>query len=126
MSNPLLRTLGRTSFRAVYSILGGLALALWGTSRGWPWWVAVPAAILATVAVFMALISALYAYTKVSYPARAEEIRARTTPCRSAEAVAERQSAGGTEAFIQKPCAQDRPDHNKATDATQLRNGSAG
>lgn len=126
MSNPLLRTLGRTSFRAIYSILGGTALAIWGVLRGWPWWVAVPAGILTTVAVFMILISALYAYTKVSYPARAEEIRARTNPYRPAEAPAERQSAGGMEMCTDKPCAQDRPDENKATNANGPQERAAG
>lgn len=108
MSNPLLRILGRASYRAVYSILGGIALALWGMSRGWPWWVAVPAGILVAATVFVALVSALYAYTKLSYPARAEAIRARTNPCRTGGAAAEPRANEVKKS--KEPCARDRAD----------------
>lgn len=117
MSNPLLRTFGRTSFRALYSVVFGVALVLWGMSRGWPWWVAVPAGILVAATVFMALVSALYAYTKLSYPARAEAIRAKTNPRRGQPATLEPQDASATQAPLQTPCAQDQSGKPRSGDA---------
>ncbi|MCX7597512.1 MAG: hypothetical protein N2512_01400 [Armatimonadetes bacterium] len=109
MSNPFLFTLGRSSFRALYSILGGVALATWGMSRGWPWWVAVPAGILTTAAVFIILLTALYTYTKLHYPARAEAIRARTNrrPAEGRPPGVQPTSAVDTDP--QMHCQQDRP-----------------
>ncbi len=63
----------RSSYRAAYSLFGGAALFAWLVSRGIPWWVALPAGILFTVAVFMVAVGALYTYTKVQYPSRAEK-----------------------------------------------------
>ena len=47
------------------------------TRGGWPWWTALPAAILITVAVFMGVVVALYAYAKWANPGRVARIRER-------------------------------------------------
>jgi membrane protein YdbS with pleckstrin-like domain len=73
----LRRAFARSSYRAVYSLVGGAALFVWLVVRGIPWWVALPAAILSTVALFMLAVGALYVYAKVHYPVRAEEARAK-------------------------------------------------
>ena len=69
----------RSSHRAVYSLIGGTALFVWMVARGIPWWVAMPAGILGTVAMFMIAVGALYTYTKLQYPARAEKARAKVS-----------------------------------------------
>jgi membrane protein YdbS with pleckstrin-like domain len=59
----------------MYALIGGAALFVWMVARGIPWWVAMPAGILCVVALFMVAVGALYTYTKVQYPSRAEKAR---------------------------------------------------
>ena len=58
------RLLGRTSFRAALSALAGAGFYVFLAGRGWPWWAALPAAILFCVALFGAMLFTLYSYIR--------------------------------------------------------------
>jgi hypothetical protein len=123
MSNHLRRTLGRTSFRALYSLAAGALFGAWGAWRGWPWWVALPAGILVTTAVFMALVSVLYAYTKISYPARAEAIRAKTNRPAMARPETSPQASQAGEASPHVPGKQGQEQEDGRADSEGLGRG---
>lgn len=90
MSNLVRKALGRSSWRLVYSLVGGTLFGLWGAGRGWPWWLAVPAALVMALCVFLLTLSLLYTYTKSIYLKRAEEVRRRIR-----ELTAERDGTAG-------------------------------
>jgi hypothetical protein len=77
LSTTIRHAFARSSHRAVYSLIGGGLFFAWLVRCGIPWWVALPAGILCFVALFMLAVAALYAYTKLQYPARAEKARAK-------------------------------------------------
>ncbi|MBC7289159.1 MAG: hypothetical protein H5T86_14205 [Armatimonadetes bacterium] len=56
--------LGRSSFRAALAAAAGAALFAFLTGHQWPWWAALPAAILFTIALFGAMLFALYSYIR--------------------------------------------------------------
>ena len=60
----LRRLLARTRFRAALSVAGGVAFFAFLSGRGWPWWAALPAAILLTVGVFGIMLFTLYGYIR--------------------------------------------------------------
>ena len=60
----LRRLLARTRFRAALSVVGGVAFFAFLTGRGWPWWAALPAAILFTVGFFGLMLFTLYGYIR--------------------------------------------------------------
>ncbi len=68
--------IARASYRGALAAACGVLLGWWlAAAKGWPWWAATPAGILCAVGVFAAILGGLYAYTKVTYPKRAEEYR---------------------------------------------------
>ena len=77
LSRTVFKVLARTSMRIVAAGLAAMATFAVLSARDWPWWASLPAAIIAFVAAFMTVVAVLYAYTKWSYPKRAEEIRKR-------------------------------------------------
>jgi hypothetical protein len=71
----LAKLVARALYRALCAgVVGGL-LFVWLRRAGWPWWTALPAAILAAVVLFGALLWGLYEYTKAAYRRRAAALR---------------------------------------------------
>ena len=70
----LRRLLGRTSFRAALSVAGGVAFFYFLTAHGWPWWAALPAAILFTVGFFGAMLFTLYGYIRQWHKQQRDEM----------------------------------------------------
>ncbi len=56
--------LGRTRVRAALSAAAGTGFFVWLMGRGWPWWAALPAAIIFTVVVFGVMLFGLYGYLR--------------------------------------------------------------
>jgi membrane protein implicated in regulation of membrane protease activity len=77
MSNFPRRAFGRPALRALYGLIAGCLFGWWGMSRGWPWWLAVPAAILVAVGLFLAIVVVLYGVARRVYEVRAASIRER-------------------------------------------------
>ena len=68
--------LARSRTRVVVSLVAGTAAGMGLESVGWPWWAALPAAIIITVVAFMIIVALLYAHAKRSQPQRAAKLRA--------------------------------------------------
>ncbi len=60
----------------------GLGVLTWAklSARGWPWWAATPAVILAAMAGYLLVILLAYAYQKSTYQIRARLVREQLRP----------------------------------------------
>ncbi len=67
----------RAKLRSVLALVAAVLLGRWLGGIGWPWWAWLPAAILAAMAVYMAMVLSWFLYRKLTYQRFAEIARRR-------------------------------------------------